>query len=68
MQNAKANPGSVVLNLSSFVSFQIFYIEISSFKYCLAQFLGNSSRYCNKNTATTNYQNLICYLPSIIYF
>ena len=38
MQNAKANPGSVLLNLSSFVSFQTFYIKISFFEYCLAQF------------------------------
>ena len=53
MQNAKANPGSVLLNLSSFVSFQTFYIEISFFEYCLAQFQGNSSRYCDKNRATT---------------
>ena len=47
MQNARANPGSVLLKISSFVSFEIFYIEVF-FKYCLAQFVGNSSRYCNK--------------------
>lgn len=57
MQNARANPGSVLLKISSFVSFEIFYIEVF-FKYCLAQFVGNSSRYCNKNTATTINQTL----------